>query len=311
MPRLDGLGVLRALRNPGEGPAAPPCLVLTTFDDRALALAAIREGARGYLRKDVSLPELIAAVETLAAGGTYLQPALTRALQAGAAEGPLASHPATAPAEPLTPRETEVLRLMAAAYTNREIAAALGTAEGTVKIQVSSVLAKLAARDRTHAVLLALERRILEEKPAQQPETAGTAGTADQGRQGLRFLSSLESLRSLESLVPPATPRPTPTYRYSRRGPRQRSSPGGSNLTKDRATGRDIVLAIGENMRQSLEPLVTKTIAPSLYQVYLHGDDHDRLRTLFGELEAEAQDPPRRRARRGSTAARPRRSPAS
>jgi hypothetical protein len=60
-------------------------------------------------------------------------------------------------------------------------------------------------------------------------------------------------------------------------------------LTKDRATGRDIVLAIGENMRQSLEPLVTKTIAPSLYQVYLHADDFDRLRTLFGELEEEAK----------------------
>jgi DNA-binding NarL/FixJ family response regulator len=158
MPKLDGLGVLRAL---GGMDGSPPCLVLTTFDDRALALAAIREGARGYLRKDVSLPELITAVETLAAGGTYLQPALTRALQTGAAEGALAGRPAAAPAEPLTPRETEVLRLMAAAYTNREIAAALGTAEGTVKIQVSNVLAKLAARDRTHAVLLALERRIL------------------------------------------------------------------------------------------------------------------------------------------------------
>jgi FHA domain-containing protein len=60
-------------------------------------------------------------------------------------------------------------------------------------------------------------------------------------------------------------------------------------LTKERATGRDIVLAIGENMRQSLEPLVTKTIAPSLYQVYLHADDYDRLRTLFGELEGEAK----------------------
>ncbi|HEV2853523.1 MAG TPA: FHA domain-containing protein [Thermoanaerobaculia bacterium] len=59
--------------------------------------------------------------------------------------------------------------------------------------------------------------------------------------------------------------------------------------TKDRATGRDVVLAIGENMRQSLEPLVTKTIAPSLYQVYLHPDDYDYLRTLFGELEAEAK----------------------
>lgn len=60
-------------------------------------------------------------------------------------------------------------------------------------------------------------------------------------------------------------------------------------MTKDRATGRDVILAIGENMRQSLEPLVTKTIAPSLYQVYLHGDDYDYLRTLFGELEAEAK----------------------
>jgi hypothetical protein len=60
-------------------------------------------------------------------------------------------------------------------------------------------------------------------------------------------------------------------------------------LTKDRATGRDVILAIGENMRQSLEPLVTKTIAPSLYQVYLHADDYDHLRTLFGELEEEAK----------------------
>lgn len=59
--------------------------------------------------------------------------------------------------------------------------------------------------------------------------------------------------------------------------------------TKDRATGRDVIVAIGENMRQSLEPLVTKTIAPSLYQIYLHPDDYDHLRTLFGELEAEAK----------------------
>lgn len=60
-------------------------------------------------------------------------------------------------------------------------------------------------------------------------------------------------------------------------------------MTKDRATGRDVILAIGENMRQSLEPLVTKTLAPSLYQVYLHPDDYDHLRTIFGELETEAK----------------------
>jgi hypothetical protein len=80
-------------------------------------------------------------------------------------------------------------------------------------------------------------------------------------------------------------------------------------LTKERATGRDIVLAIGENMRQSLEPLVTKTIAPSLYQVYLHADDYDRLRTLFGELEEEAKtllDSELARMNRGSSPAFPR-----
>ncbi|HEY4590665.1 MAG TPA: response regulator transcription factor [Thermoanaerobaculia bacterium] len=158
MPKLDGLGVLRALR---DRPGAPPCLVLTTFDDRALALEAIREGARGYLRKDVTLPELVAAVETLAAGGTHLQPALTAALMEGARAHPLPAAPEPVLVEPLTPRETEVLRLMAAAYTNREIAEALGTAEGTVKIHVSNILAKLGARDRTHAVLRALEGRVL------------------------------------------------------------------------------------------------------------------------------------------------------
>ncbi|MFL6192615.1 MAG: FHA domain-containing protein [Thermoanaerobaculia bacterium] len=77
-------------------------------------------------------------------------------------------------------------------------------------------------------------------------------------------------------------------------------------MTKDRATGRDVVLAIGENMRQSLEPLVTKTIAPSLYHVYLHADDHDRLRALFGELEKEAKellDAELKRMNRGSVPA--------
>ena len=80
-------------------------------------------------------------------------------------------------------------------------------------------------------------------------------------------------------------------------------------MSKDRATGRDIVLAIGENMRQSLEPLVTKTIAPSLYQVYLHADDYDRLRSLFGELEEETKrllDTELERLNRGAAPAFPR-----
>lgn len=159
LPRLDGIGVLKALR---EKPDAPPCLVLTTFDDREVTLAAIREGARGFLRKDVSLEQLLEAIETLAAGGTYLQPAVTESLLRGL-DGARRSLPAPglAPVEPLTPREAEVLGLMAAAYTNREIADALGTAEGTVKIHVSNILSKLGARDRTQAVLSALELGLL------------------------------------------------------------------------------------------------------------------------------------------------------
>jgi DNA-binding NarL/FixJ family response regulator len=159
MPRLDGLGVLRALR---ELPEAPPCLVLTTFDDRTLILEAIREGAKGFLRKDVSLAQLVEAIETLAGGGTYLQPAISESLMRGLDSArDLPRQPEPALVEALTPRETEVLRLMAAAYTNREISIALGTAEGTVKIHVSNILSKMGARDRTHAVLRALEMRML------------------------------------------------------------------------------------------------------------------------------------------------------
>lgn len=158
MPKLDGLGVLRALQT---RPAAPPCLVLTTFDDRALVLEAIREGARGFLRKDVSLAQLVEAIETLAAGGSFLQPALSESLRKGIETKPPLSGSPPAMIEPLTPRENEVLRLMAAAYTNREIAEALGSAEGTIKIHVSNILSKLGARDRTHAVLRSLELRLL------------------------------------------------------------------------------------------------------------------------------------------------------
>ena len=159
LPRLDGIGVLRALQGKS---GAPPCLVLTTFDDREVTLAAIREGARGFLRKDVSLDQLLEAIETIASGGTYLQPAVTESLLRGL-DGARRSLPAPGLAlvEPLTPREAEVLRLMAAAYTNREIAEALGTAEGTVKIHVSNILSKLGARDRTQAVLSALELGLL------------------------------------------------------------------------------------------------------------------------------------------------------
>jgi DNA-binding NarL/FixJ family response regulator len=162
MPRVSGLDVLERL---GDG--RPPTLVLTTFDDAELLLRAVRAGARGFLNKDVSLDELVAAIRALARGDTWFQPALTASLRRGIegarAEGAGAARPhdRAAPAERLTDRERDVLRLMAGGYSNREIADVLDTAEGTVKNQVSSILGKLGVRDRTRAVLKAIETGVI------------------------------------------------------------------------------------------------------------------------------------------------------
>jgi DNA-binding NarL/FixJ family response regulator len=150
MPRLDGIGVLRRL-----GSEAPPTLVLTTFDEAEVSYQAILAGARGYLLKNVTSASLIAAIEALAAGGTYFQPAFgetARSRVAAAVSPPIAS---------LTERETEVLRLMAAGHSNREIGVLLHMAEGTVKNHVSVILGKIGVRDRTRAVLAALERGLI------------------------------------------------------------------------------------------------------------------------------------------------------
>ena len=153
MPDLDGLSVLRELGRRGE---LPPTVVLTTFDEDAALLEALRHGARGFLLKDVSLERLTEAIRTVAAGGTLIQPALTeRVLRAALDAG--CAFPHLDPPDPLTEREVEVLRLLSGGYNNREIAGALGIAEGTVKNHISSVLSKLGVRDRTRAVLKGLE----------------------------------------------------------------------------------------------------------------------------------------------------------
>ena len=149
MPKLDGLGVLRALSN-----GAPPTLILTTFDDDELVLEGLRLGAKGYLLKDVSLTQLLDAVETLALGETLVQPAVTERLLRGLQK---TTYPSLETPDTLTKRELDVVRLLAGGYSNKEIAGALGMSEGTVKNHVSSVLSKLGVRDRTRAVLRALE----------------------------------------------------------------------------------------------------------------------------------------------------------
>lgn len=155
MPRRGGIEVLCAL---APVPEPPPCLLLTTFDDREVLLAGLRAGARGYLRKDVTLETLVRAIHALADGRTFFQPALTEKLLRGVRRSGIPGvPPPPILLEPLTPRETEVLRLVAGGYSNREVAEALGTAEGTIKVHMSSILSKLGVRDRVQAVLRALE----------------------------------------------------------------------------------------------------------------------------------------------------------
>jgi DNA-binding NarL/FixJ family response regulator len=134
--------------------------VLTTFDEPELLLQAARAGARGFLPKDVSLEELLGAIRALARGETWFQPALTASLRRGLAQLPTRLEPDET-CERLTARERDVLRLVAGGLSNRDIAAALQTAEGTVKNQVASILSKLGALDRTLAVLKAIEAGLL------------------------------------------------------------------------------------------------------------------------------------------------------
>lgn len=157
MPGRDGVATLKEMAARGVEARA---LVLTTFDDEELVLAALRAGAKGYLLKDVTLNQLVGAVRSVAAGGTLLQPALTERLLRAVTDGGarLDSAPRV---EPLTARELDVLRLAAAGWSNREIAHGLHLAEGTVKNHMSSVLLKLGVRDRTRAVLRALEQGLL------------------------------------------------------------------------------------------------------------------------------------------------------
>jgi len=152
MPKLDGLGVLDAL---SKQAAAPPCIILTTFDDDELVLRGIARGARGYLLKDVTLEQLTAAIRTVADGGSVINPMVTERVLRGI-ERLGAGFEALPVPEALTKREVEMLGMMAAGYSNREIAKACFVAEGTVKNHISNILSKLGVRDRTRAVLRAL-----------------------------------------------------------------------------------------------------------------------------------------------------------
>ncbi len=155
MPKLDGIEATRQL--PGH-----KVLILTTFGLDEYIVEALRAGASGFLLKDAPVEELIAAVRTVAAGEAQLSPAVTRRLLDQVAH----RLPTTVPVAvdglgELTPREHEVLQLMAGGLSNAEIAAALVVSEATVKTHVSSVLSKLGLRSRIQAVIYAYEAGVV------------------------------------------------------------------------------------------------------------------------------------------------------
>ncbi|HEX6737940.1 MAG TPA: response regulator transcription factor [Vicinamibacteria bacterium] len=154
LPGRSGVDVLRELAGAG---APPPTILLTTFDDDEAIQEGLRAGARGFLLKDVAFDGLTSAIREVAGGRLLLRPAVTE--RARREIGELQpDFDSLDPPDPLTRREVEVLRLIAGGYSNREIAQMLGTSEGTIKNHTSTILSKLGVRDRTRAVLRALER---------------------------------------------------------------------------------------------------------------------------------------------------------
>jgi DNA-binding NarL/FixJ family response regulator len=160
MPVLDGLQATRELLSDPRAPGdAPRILMLTTFDLDEYVYEALRAGASGFLLKDAPAAELVHAVRVVAAGDALLAPSVTRRLIADFTKRPRAraTAPVGPPHSPLTPREEEVLTLIARGMSNAEISDTLVIAEQTTKTHVGRILMKLQLRDRAQAVVFAYE----------------------------------------------------------------------------------------------------------------------------------------------------------
>lgn len=160
MPLMDGVTATQRLRE-----TSPQCkvIVLTTFDDDELVFDGLRAGAVGYLLKDVSSEKLFEAIRAANRGEYFLHPSITAKVMAEFSRlSRLAPSPADSLAEPLSPREMEILRLVATGASNRDIADTLVIAEGTVKNHLTNILGKLNVKDRMHAVLKAREYGLIQ-----------------------------------------------------------------------------------------------------------------------------------------------------
>ncbi|WP_019871622.1 response regulator [Salinispora oceanensis] len=161
MPRVDGLEATRRIVGDVGRPHAPAVLILTTFDRDDYLFAALRAGASGFLLKNGTPEALVAAIRVVARGDGLIAPELTRRVIAAFARPGGEATTAAGVLPDLTPREHEVLVLVASGASNAEIAATLRLGEATVKTHVSRVLAKLGLRDRVQAVVFAYEHGVV------------------------------------------------------------------------------------------------------------------------------------------------------
>jgi DNA-binding NarL/FixJ family response regulator len=165
MPILDGIAATREILGAGFGGATrlPRILIVTTFNLDEYVFDALRAGASGFLLKDAAPGQLVAAIRTVASGDALVDPAVTRALIGAYADRLRPRTQSAVPAETLTPREREVLRLLAQGMSNIEIAAAMVVTRETTKTYVSRILLKLGVRDRVQAVVYAYRSGIADE----------------------------------------------------------------------------------------------------------------------------------------------------
>jgi DNA-binding NarL/FixJ family response regulator len=150
MPKVNGIELLKILRGQGS---TLPILMLTTFDDSELFMQSLQAGANGFLLKDISLEKLVNAVKILADGGFVAEPVVIKQLNQGLDDAPIIDN--------LTDKEQQILKLVAGGFSNKEIARSIFLAEGTIKNHVSTILSKLNTRDRTRAVLIALNQGLI------------------------------------------------------------------------------------------------------------------------------------------------------
>ena len=155
MPVMNGLEATRRIA--ASGADAPKVVILTTFDLDDYVYEALRAGASGFLLKDAPRADLVAAIRVAAAGDALLAPSVTRRLIEAFAARPAAVTPSPSRLASLTPRERDILTLVARGRSNTEIASDLVVSEATVKTHVGHLLAKLGLRDRVQAVILAYE----------------------------------------------------------------------------------------------------------------------------------------------------------